>query len=343
MSLPLPFSLHEFRIAIYKTIGAAFIGFGLACCLYGIVLGQIFGYFGRYPLDRPFYKFLVLFLGVSVTLDQVFIAHTVYWYSITNFSNPLALIEAKTRWSIILQLTTGSISGAVVKTVFGIRVWRFSRRNIFITSLIISLAVGQLGLAVAYTVKAFELPDIFTAMRKLRILGSIALGTGVLTDVVTAAALCFYLNKLRTGYEKSDSLVSTLSRYAINTGIITSATSSGTLIMYNAFPNNNLVFVGLYFITSKLYVISFLATLNTRRIFHGRGTDDEKTNNTNIFHLGTRVPTVGRIEAHEAQWQTGKIQVSPPRDEFPLNSFARPTSSESYYNTRSSQLQAYAM
>jgi hypothetical protein len=33
----------------------------------------------------------------------------------------------------------------------------------------------------------------------VQVLGSISLGTGVLTDVTTAVTLCSYLNRLRTG------------------------------------------------------------------------------------------------------------------------------------------------
>lgn len=49
--------------------------------------------------------------------------------------------------------------------------------------------------------------------------------------------------------------------------------------------------------------------LNTRQIIRGRGTDNEvSTNNINVFHLGTRVPTVGHIEIGcEQQWETGKV------------------------------------
>lgn len=49
----------DFQAAIYKTLGAVFIGCAVACCLYGILLSQIFGYFLRYTQDKPLYKYLV--------------------------------------------------------------------------------------------------------------------------------------------------------------------------------------------------------------------------------------------------------------------------------------------
>ncbi|PFH51226.1 hypothetical protein AMATHDRAFT_191716 [Amanita thiersii Skay4041] len=309
-------------MTIHSTLGALFVGYAVACCIYGILLTQIFGYFRRYPLDKPMYKIVVVIIGLLETLDQVFIGHIIYFYSIVNFANPVVLLQARTKWSLILQLTVGAIVGAIVKASFAVRVWRFSGRNIYITGLIFLLTFGQLGLAMTFTVKAFELPDFFS-VDQLKILGSVSLGTGVLTDIVTAAALCYYLNKLRTGYKTSDSLVNSLCRYAINTGLFTSTVSLATLVLYNAISKGNLYYVAVYFVLSKLYAISYLATLNTRRTVRGQGTDREATtNNTNMFHLGTRVPTVGRIDVET--WNTGKLH-SPEAREFPFNTFAPPT------------------
>lgn len=46
-------------LSIDGTLGAVFIGFAVACFIYGILVTQIFSYFWRYPLDRPVYKVLV--------------------------------------------------------------------------------------------------------------------------------------------------------------------------------------------------------------------------------------------------------------------------------------------
>lgn len=65
----------------------------------------------------------------------------------------------------------------------------------------------------------FMLPDVFSVVRLrvrtahlvfsniisdlgTQVLGTISLGVGVLTDIVTALALCYFLNKLRTGYRQ---------------------------------------------------------------------------------------------------------------------------------------------
>ncbi|KAF8074064.1 hypothetical protein FPV67DRAFT_1666784 [Lyophyllum atratum] len=313
--------------SIDSTLGAVFIGFAFACCVYGVLVTQVFSYFSRYPQDRPHFKITVLAILLLETADQTFIGHLVYFYAISNFGNPLNLLRATVTWSFILQLTVGAVVGAIVKGSFALRVWRFSEKNFYITGLIMGLTFGQLGLALVFTVKAFALPSVF-AVHQLQTLGTISLAVGVLTDIVTAGALCFFLNRLRTGFHTSDSLVNSLCRYAINTGAVTSAVSLTVLILYNLNSRDNLYFIATYFVLSKLYAISYMATLNTRRIMGGRGTDRQggttgrQDNNTNMFHSGTRlqVPSMGPNEL--GGWDSQKSGYASDQD-FPLNTFAQ--------------------
>ncbi|KAJ8085157.1 hypothetical protein PM082_003941 [Marasmius tenuissimus] len=330
-------------VTIHNTLGAILVGFAIACAIYGILFSQVFTYFSNYPLDRMAYKFLVVLLlcaficcfVYSITHapscrvlkcygDRRSSSHRPYIVllrdhqlcepagaaerrnnMVTDRKSHLTLpdrIKSDQSCSVSqLQQTIGATVGAIVKTNFALRVWRFSERNWFITSFIMILVLGQLGLAFAYTIKAFRLPNLFAVVH-LRTLGTIALAVGVLTDIVIAIALCYFLNKLRTGYQRSDTLVNSLVRYAVNTGAVTGAVSLTTLILYNLMPAN-LIFVSTYFILSKFYAISFMATLNTRRVVRGKGTDKQGTsNNTNMFHLGTRQPSIVANELD--MWET---------------------------------------
>ncbi|KAK0445769.1 hypothetical protein EV421DRAFT_1902135 [Armillaria borealis] len=325
---------------INNTLGAVLIGFAVACCVYGILVTQIFRYFSRYPFDRPVYKGLVLLILLLETVDQIFIGHVVYHYTISNFANVSALILGTVTWSFIVSVRSWnptfspfilleaaancwSRRGMYSKNILRVASVEIER-NMFITGIILLLTYGQLGLAITFTLKAFELSGVFEVVN-LRVLGSTSLGVGVLTDLVTAISLCYFLNKLRTGYHKSDSLVNSLVLYAINTGALTSAVSLSTLILYNIMPTN-LVFVACFFILSKLYAISFMATLNTRRIVRGKGTDKQGTtsNNTNMFHLGTRMPSMAPIDVD--QWDNSPVSASSkdPDNEFPFSSHHYP-------------------
>jgi hypothetical protein len=68
----------------------------------------------------------------------------------------------------------------------------------------------------------------------------------------------------------------------------------------------------------QVYAISFLATLNTRKVVRGRGTDKQQPTlsqninshtNTNTFYLGTRIPSVGTVDLGEHDFS---VKFMPP-------------------------------
>ncbi|KAK7058178.1 hypothetical protein R3P38DRAFT_2681271 [Favolaschia claudopus] len=255
------------------TLGAALIGFAFSCVVFGVNTNQCFTYFQRYPGDRLAYKIIVVLIWVLELVDQAFIGHAVYFYTITNYSQPLVMLLQPVAWTLIVQLTVGALIGTIVRLCFAMRVWRFSQRNITVTATVVALNLTEMGLAIAYTIKAFRDPFLMT-LPNLKVLASFSLGAGVLTDVFTACALVYFLRKFRTGHKRADSLVNTLTIYAVNTGAFTAAISLLTLIFYDLRPRN-FQFMAFYFILSKLYAISFLCTLNTRKIIRGKGTEQE--------------------------------------------------------------------
>jgi len=293
------------HLVVDNTLGAAFCGFAVSCMVFGIYLTQVYAYFDRYPLDRLAYKYLVIVLSLLETVDQCFIGYTVYYYAISNFDSPLVLIVGSVLWSLLLQLLLGAFVGAIVKLCFAMRVWRFSNHNIPLTTLLILLIFAQLGLAIAYTVKAFYLERL-VFIDSLTLLATLTLGLGVITDVTTAGSLCFYLRRMRTGHPKSDSLVSTLTRYAVNTGLLTSAVSLCTLVLYNIMPHN-FIFVGFYFVLCKMFGISFMTTLNTRKAVRGKGTDQEDSPipNNNAVNVKPLTPSFSNDKT-ESQLEVGE-------------------------------------
>ncbi|KAJ6626841.1 hypothetical protein B0H10DRAFT_1996818 [Mycena sp. CBHHK59/15] len=155
--------------SVDDTLGAAFIGFAFSCVVFGVNTNQVVTYFHRYPEDKLPYKFLVACIWYAShdlndlvsaltsfapsraleVVDQVFIGHSIYFYTITHFANPLIMIEEPVIWSLIAQLTVGAIVGTIVRLCFAMRVWRFSQRNITVTSAVVALTLAELGLAIS--------------------------------------------------------------------------------------------------------------------------------------------------------------------------------------------------
>ncbi|KAH9849858.1 hypothetical protein C2E23DRAFT_340909 [Lenzites betulinus] len=261
-------------IDLNSTFGALFIGFGASSLAFGILTMQAYSYFRRYPSDVWWYRSIVAAMWVLELVDQALIGHAVYFYVVTNWGSVIALLEGAV-WTLIIQVTLGAVAGAMVKTCFGLRVWRFSQHNVPVTMLIMLGTLAQLVAAFVFTVKAFQVSTL-TRISELKLVGSIAIGLGMATDVITAAALCHFLRGLKTGYGRDDSIINKLTLYAINTGVITSAISLSTLILFNLMPSN-FIFMAFYFVLSKVYANSFFAALNTRRSVRGRGTEGDHT------------------------------------------------------------------
>ncbi|RPD76685.1 hypothetical protein L226DRAFT_383286 [Lentinus tigrinus ALCF2SS1-7] len=284
-------------IDLNATFGAIFVGFGASCVAFGVLSMQAYTYFRRYPLDVWWYKCLVAAIWVLELVDQAFIGHAVYFYVVTNWGMLTALLDAPV-WSLVLQVALGAAVGAIVKVCFGLRVWRFSKHNIPVTMLIMLGALAQLGAAFYFTIRASIDIKSLAQVGELKTIGIIALGLGMATDVMTAASLCWFLRNLKTGFAKDDSIINKLTVYAINTGVISSAISLSTLILYDLMPTN-FIFMAFYFVLSKVYANSFYAALNTRRSIRGRGTENDRTTVPTFLMVGQT--TTFKNEAQEIE------------------------------------------
>ncbi|KAJ6536297.1 hypothetical protein B0H19DRAFT_1271084 [Mycena capillaripes] len=137
-------------------------------------------------------------------------------------------------------------------------------------SIIILLALGQLGVAMVFhstSIPALLHSRGFQPQRSPSASGSSR----------TCAHLFLVAHEDRAEeFRSANSLISRLVSDAINTGVLTTAVSLSNLLLFD-FLEGNLIFGATCFILSKLYAVSFLATLNTRRVVRGRGANDEES------------------------------------------------------------------
>ncbi|KZV75353.1 hypothetical protein PENSPDRAFT_87821 [Peniophora sp. CONT] len=281
--------------SVYETIGCLYIGWGASALVTGMLCLQTWTYFNRYPQDPWGYKLLVASLMVMETVHEVFVGHVGWFYGIENFGNPLTLLD-KPVWTLSTQVLLGAFVGTVVKICFALRVWKFSKKGVLITGLIMGMAFAQLGLAAAYTVRSTSLRLVEAA--EIKTLATTGLALGCATDIVTALSLSYFLHKMRTGYAASDSLITRLIVYSVNTGAITSLCSLAVVITYNLM-STNFVFMACYFVLSKLYANSCLATLNTRKFIRGRGTDNNH-NTGPSFAMVNRTGNESKINRNDS-------------------------------------------
>ncbi|KIJ66630.1 hypothetical protein HYDPIDRAFT_86174, partial [Hydnomerulius pinastri MD-312] len=93
---------------------------------------------------------------------------------------------------------------------------------------------------------------------------TLGLALSCLVDVMIAVFLCYSLRSNRKSSSSMDHVINSVILYTFENNSLTSAATVVSMICWLAMPNN-LIFMGLHFVISKLYANSLLATLNARK------------------------------------------------------------------------------
>jgi len=126
-------------------------------------------------------------------------------------------------------------------------------------------------------------------------------------DVLIAAILCAMLQKSRTGFKRSDTMINKLILFTMNTGLITSICAVASLISIIAAPTT-LIYVGFYFTLGRFYANSLMATLNARQSIRG-GMDE-----TLSLSLGHMQRSNGSTAASKGQTNNIAIKVDTTKE-----------------------------
>ncbi|KAF8194239.1 hypothetical protein BJ912DRAFT_959903 [Pholiota molesta] len=126
--------------------------------------------------------------------------------------------------------------------------------NILLTGLIIVLSCIHF----VFTVEGFILVETSKFPRLIWVT-STGLGSAAAADIIIAVSLCYYLTKSRTGFARTDSLITTL----IAKVKIYSIIAFICVVTFATMPTNY-IWLGFFWLIGKCYVNSLLAALNGR-------------------------------------------------------------------------------
>jgi hypothetical protein len=167
--------------------------------------------------------------------------------------------------------------------------------------------VGGFGIGVAlayelWTVNHFaELDDISWAINS-------SLAAATVIDFTIASAMCYYLWKSKSPTSRLNTRISSLIQFTLGSGVFTSACSTTALLTYIFMPNN-LIFMGVQFLLTKLYLMSFITMLNSRP----RGGSGATT----VEEGGTVTVDFPLQPYHNSRQQQSILPASPPRSHIP--------------------------
>ncbi|EIW75988.1 hypothetical protein CONPUDRAFT_169214 [Coniophora puteana RWD-64-598 SS2] len=228
--------------------------------LYGIICMQTFQYYQNYERDRKFMKVLVAWVWALETAHTALSIHYVEHYLILNFGNDELLNYAV--WSMGASYFIGFWIAYPVNLVFVWRIWLLSRKR-WIAAFLTFMATARLGLGLSNCSTSFRYPAWVVFRQHIHATMVSGWTVSACTDTLIASTLCFYLHRQRTGMRRTDTIINELLLYTINTGLVTSLFAIAVLITF--LGSSNLAFSAFVQTQSKLYAVSLLATLNTRK------------------------------------------------------------------------------
>lgn len=222
---------------------------------------QTFHYWKAYENDRKFLKCLVGFIWILETVHTALSIHSVEHYLILNFGDVTTLEYAV--WSMGATYFIGFIIAYAVNLCFIWRIMQLSQKR-WIAVCFVIFATVRCGFGLTNCSSSFR----FTMWKtfRARVYPTMVVGwvLSALCDSSIAIALSIYLRQRRTGMKSTNGILNRLLIYTINTGAVTSFFAIMVLIMFLGLPTS-LAFIAFVQVQSKLYAISFLASLNTRK------------------------------------------------------------------------------
>lgn len=249
-------------ITLDGSIGTILIAIILAMFMFGILSLQVYVYLISYPNDSRLQRYFVRAVWVVDLAHTVLISAMAYHYMVTNFANPSALEHI--HWTLDVALIIEAILTLLVQSFLAYRTYRIQKKfPIFVVILFFSFAQLAFGSATGVysllKVKTFEQVQLTIP----RVLATVWCATAVICDVLTMFGLVSTLNQSRTGFRRSDHIISKLSKWAIETGIATALFAIADLIFF-VFVHNlaHLIF---NFVLAKLYTNTMMSTLNARQ------------------------------------------------------------------------------
>ncbi|KAI0925753.1 hypothetical protein AcV5_008402 [Taiwanofungus camphoratus] len=285
--------------------GPSLAGIFMNVMLYGVMISQTFFYFSTYREDPRWMKVYVAVLFFADTLNTVFNIWWIYNVLINNFGNLEALATAN--WLFETEEALAGLIAMQVQMFYAWRIHRLTGNTLVVAAVVITSLVG--GLSGIGTAIAVAMRPQFADFQHLKAIVILWLMGAAVCDVIIALSLSLHLRKHRTGFARTDTVVTRIMHLSLSNGLITASFALADVISFLATPRG--IHIAFNYTLVKLYGNSVMTSLNYRTIISssnsrptplqkdlGRGTDI-----SNILSSNTRAsrPTqlVVNVETHE--------------------------------------------
>jgi len=305
-----------------STYGVWLVSLWLETMLYGMGVLQTWIYFAGRPTDVAYVKWTVFVVLTLETIQVVFFFRTSYFRFVERFGE----IQIDLIWADSLQLLAAYLSAFTVQIYFASRIFKLTegRRGKFTLLAIgiytiLMLAVVQILAGIAQTVLSYELRS-FLKLGETKPITTLQAAASLACDLLITTYLCLFLKSQKGEMIKTNSMMDMLIYDAINRGTLTALSSGVTMVLFLALPDTFWFFLGLA-PSSKLYMNSMLATLNTRQRIRDKIASNDK--GWNSIQMGTittgNIPKRihGQASIAAVDFETASVDMNGKREDFP--------------------------
>ncbi|KAF9512069.1 hypothetical protein BS47DRAFT_1383130 [Hydnum rufescens UP504] len=191
---------------------------------------------------------------------------SLYWWVVTNYGNPSTLGHAT--WELSTFQFSAVCASATVQTFFAHRVYSLSA-NLYLGVFVQVLVLIQFGFGAATSVKLIMLPDFEVLVKEWTWFAVAWLTIQAIADIVIAACMCVILQRRRTGFRKTDSVINRMILYTISTGLATSVLSCILNVVFSVYGIDfSVLITGMPL--GAFYSVTMLANLHTRKALLAR-------------------------------------------------------------------------
>ncbi|KAJ6544331.1 hypothetical protein B0H19DRAFT_299808 [Mycena capillaripes] len=289
-----------------STYGVWLVSLFLETLLYGMGLLQTWIYFSGRPADAGSIKWTVLVVLALETIQVIFFFRSSYFRFVERFGE----IQIFLIWADSLQLIAAYLSAFIVQLYFASRILKLTKgrgkfslsaigiyailllavvqiRTLHYLSIKFPRRVHKLAVAgVAQTIRSYQLRS-YLKLGETKAITTLQAAASLACDLLITIYLCLFLKSQKGEMIKTNSMVDMLIYDAINRGTLTALSSGVTMVLFLALPDTFWFFLGLA-PSSKFYMNSMLATLNTRQRIQDKMASNDK--GWNMVATGNNIP-----------------------------------------------------
>ncbi|TFY56301.1 hypothetical protein EVG20_g8978 [Dentipellis fragilis] len=259
--------------SVLSSVGAIYAGLLVMSILYGVTTLQSYMYFRAYPRDKQVHKVLVMILWLLDTAHTICIAYGVYQdlitLSIQVTFDSIALAPVPRYFGFQATQFLITINDALVRWFYCERIWKLSKGSWIITVFIVILSIPPVGAGFYFAIQLFKL----SALKDFRSISTavyLALASICASDSCITIVTSALLWKTHGPIKRTNAVINTLIILSLSTGLLPRFSIFAIAVLITYATGQGLIWVGLYFIFSKLCFNSMLTILNNRELLRSQ-------------------------------------------------------------------------